>query len=177
MKRHSTHEFQQGRVKQARERYCQRFLESLYYPKIDRRQDTVVDTHQKTFQWVYDPHGCDTLARRWDSVAEWLGNGDGIYWINGKAGSGKSTLMNYLYHNERTLGLLRVWSRTKTVLRPKYFFWSAGTTLEKSIEGLLRSLLYQIFREVPSLIPMSCEHRSTLVSAKDCLDDFEPIAT
>ena len=137
----------------------------------------MTEAHQKTFHWVYDPDGFDPSARRWDNIAEWLENGNGIYWINGKAGSGKSTLMNYLSHNERTLGLLRVWSGTKKVLSPEYFFWSAGTALEKSVEGLLRSLLYQIFREVPSLIPVSCEYRSAFVSTEDCTDNFEPIAT
>ena len=176
IKSHTTHEFQQDRGAQARERYRQRFLESLYYPEIDRRQDTIIEAHQKTFQWVYDPGSFDTSTPRWDSMAEWLQKGDGIYWINGKAGSGKSTLMNYLCHDERTLGLLRVWSGTKKVLKPKYFFWSAGTTLEKSIEGLLRSLLYQILRELPSIIPLSCEDRSTLVPARDRHDEFEPIA-
>ena len=177
IKSHITQEFQQHRSERARERYRQRFLESLYYPEIDRRQDTIIEAHQTTFQWVYGPDSIDTSAPGWDGMAEWLQKGDGIYWINGKAGSGKSTLMNYLYHDERTLGLLRVWSGTKKVLNPKYFFWSPGTTLEKSIEGLLRSLLYQILRDLPSLIPLSCEDRSTLVPARDHVDDFEPMAT
>ncbi|KAM0797539.1 hypothetical protein BDR22DRAFT_862620 [Usnea florida] len=177
IKSHITHEFQQDRSERARERYRQRFLESLYYPEIDRRQDTVIEAHQKTFQWVYGPDSFGTSAPGWDSMAEWLEKGDGIYWINGKAGSGKSTLMKYLCQDERTLGLLRVWSGTKKVLNPKYFFWSAGTILEKSIEGLLRSLLYQILREIPSLVPLACEDRSSLVPARDHLDDFEPIGT
>ena len=177
IKRHVTHQFEQHRKEKARKRYCQLFLESLHYPEILRRQDTVTEAHQKTFHWVYDTDGFDKSARGWQSIAEWLENGDGVYWINGKAGSGKSTLMNYLSHHERTSGLLRVWSRTKKVLSPKYFFWSVGTTLEKSVEGLLRSLLYQIFREVPSLIPVSCEHRSASISAEECPDNFGPIAT
>ena len=174
---HITHEFKQHRKEKARKRYCQLFLESLHYPEINRRQDTVTEAHQKTFQWVYDTDGFEKSAREWQSIAEWLENGDGVYWINGKAGSGKSTLMNYLSHHERTLRLLRVWSGTKKVLNPTYFFWSVGTALEKSVEGLLRSLLYQIFREVPSLISVSCEHESALVYGEECPDDFGPIAT
>ena len=177
IKRHVTHEFEQHRKEKARKRYCQLFMESLHYPEINRRQDTVTEAHQKTFQWVYDTDGFDNSARGWQSITEWLENGDGVYWINGKAGSGKSTLMSYLSHHERTLGLLRVWSGPKKVLSPKYFFWSVGTTLEKSVEGLLRSLLYQIFREIPSLIPVSCEHRSALVSAEDYPDNFAPMTS
>ena len=170
-------ENEQHRKEKARKRYRQLFLESLHYPEITRRQDTVTEAHQKTFHWVYDTDGFDKSARRWQSIAEWLENGDGVYWINGKAGSGKSTLMNYLSHHERTLGLLRVWSGTKKMLSPKYFFWSTGTTLENSVEGLLRSLLYQIFREVPSLIPVSCENRSASAFAEECSDNYGPIAT
>ena len=177
IKSHVTHEFEQHRNEKGRKRYRQLFLESLHYPEINRRQDTVTEAHQKTFHWVYDTDGFDKSARGWQSIAEWLENGDGIYWINGKAGSGKSTLMNYLSHHERTLGLLRVWSGTKKILSPKYFFWSTGTTLENSVEGLLRSLLYQIFREVPSLIPVSCENRSASVFAEECSDNYGPIGT
>lgn len=32
-----------------------------------------------------------------DSIAEWLESGSGVYWISGKAGSGKSTLMKHLF--------------------------------------------------------------------------------
>ena len=170
-------ENEQHREEKARKRYRRLFLESLHYPEMNRRQDTVTDAHPKTFRWVYDADGFDKSARGWQSIAKWLENDEGVYWINGKAGSGKSTLMSYLFDHKRTLGLLKVWSGTKKVLNPKFFFWSAGTTLEKSVEGLLRSLLYQIFREVPSLIPVSCENRSASAFAEECSDNYGPMAT
>ena len=37
---------------------------------------------------------------------------------------------------------------------PKFFFWSPGTQLQKSLAGLLRSLIYQIMDKFPELMPM-----------------------
>ena len=40
----------------------------------------------------------------------------------------------------------------------KFFFWSGGTLLQKSVEGLLRSLLWQILQELPSVTAVSLRH-------------------
>ena len=84
----------------------------------------------------------------------WLESGHGTYWISGKAGSGKSTLMNFISQDPRTNAALRVWSGTSEVLLPKFFFWNAGTDLQKSSRGLLRSIIYQIMEKTPELMPV-----------------------
>ena len=167
-----TSELQQHRRHLVHDQYCQRFLESLYYPEILSRQETVVEAHRKTFQWIYEPDGFDKSAHPWDSVVQWFEHGGGIYWISGKAGSGKSTLMNYLCQHDRTLNLLRAWSGMKEVFTPSFFFWNAGTTLEKSTEGLLRSLLYQTLQRFPKLNPLSYDEKSALGSAEDSQERF-----
>ena len=75
---------------------------------------------------------------------EWLWYNQGVYWINGKPGSGKSTLMSYLTDHERTIEALQTWAKGSDLLTPSFFFWSSGTILQKSSQGILRSLLYQI---------------------------------
>ncbi|KAK7993321.1 CRAL-TRIO domain-containing protein [Apiospora arundinis] len=40
--------------------------------------------------------------RPWDDLAAWLRNDTGVYWVNGKAGSGKSTLMAHIVGDPRT---------------------------------------------------------------------------
>lgn len=152
IKGHITNELLQQRGDLAQEHYRQGLLKSLWFPEIYKRQETVSEAHGKTFQWVFEPNGFVTSARRWHNLVQWLEKGDGIYWINGKAGSGKSTLMNYIHQDHRTSKLLRVWSDAKEVVILGFFFWNAGTTLEKTSEGLLRSLLYQILQKYPSLI-------------------------
>ena len=176
IKQHITKEFQQHRRDLAHERYCHQFLESLWYPEIRRRQETVSEAHQRTFQWIYEPDGFDTSTCQWHNMVQWFEKGEGIYWISGKAGSGKSTLMNYISLDDRTSDSLKAWSGSKDPFKISHFFWSAGTTLEKSWEGLLRSLLYQILRKFPSLTPLSCESQSALGPPKDDLQKREPIA-
>lgn len=149
---------------------------SLWYREIHRRQEKVGEAHQNTFQWIYEPGGFDQSTCRWDSFVQWLKEGSGIYWINGKAGSGKSTLMNYICQDDRTTDLLRTWSGTQGVFTPNFFFWNAGTTLEKSSEGLLRSLLYQVLQRFPSLAPHACQNQSALGAADESEQECEQIA-
>ena len=51
---------------------------------------------------------------------------------------------------------LKTWAGTNVsmLLTPKFFFWSPGSPMQKSSVGLLRSLLYQIFRGYPALAPV-----------------------
>ncbi|RSL77245.1 hypothetical protein CEP51_009228 [Fusarium floridanum] len=67
------------------------------------------------------------------------------------AGSGKSTLMKYAFDHPHTTARLRKWAGPLDLCCASHFFWNQGFPLEKSQEGLLQSLLYQILRQVPSL--------------------------
>ncbi|KAI0415762.1 hypothetical protein F5X98DRAFT_365007 [Xylaria grammica] len=129
----------------------QDFLESLYFSKIQARQRKIESAHAKTFRWIFRSSvsdGSKTL-----SFAQWLREGSGTFWIQGKAGSGKSTLMKFICSHTTTKELLRGWAGGKRLITAKFFFWNAGTTLQKSREGLLRSLLFEILRKCPELIP------------------------
>lgn len=152
VKVHVTNELQHHQRDLAHKEYCQRFLESLWFPEIYRRQENIHEAHEKTFQWIYEP---DKTTQWWDNFVYWLQNGQHTYWIHGKAGSGKSTLMNYIYQDDRTAASLKAWSGSKELLMPGFFFWNAGQALEKSSEGLLRSLIYQLLKKFPSLTPSS----------------------
>jgi hypothetical protein len=67
------------------------FLERLYFPEISDRENRIVAAHENTFQWIFKDPGLGGTP--WPSFVDWLENGSGFYWITGKAGSGKSTLM------------------------------------------------------------------------------------
>ena len=149
MMNHVSSEFQEHRKHLDEEDFSKRLLESLWFPEILSREETIPEAHSRTFQWIFDRSG--QAVRPWDNFIAWLENGKGIYWINGKAGSGKSTLMNFLCQDERTMEALTIWSETKDIILPKFFFWSAGNAMQKSLEGLLRSLLWQILNEYPEM--------------------------
>ena len=47
---------------------------------------------------------------------------------------------------------LRVWAADQELVIASYFFWNSGTDMQRSLEGLLRSLLYNIFQQCPTLM-------------------------
>jgi hypothetical protein len=49
----------------------------------------------------------DALRQHCDTFSEWLSPNKSLFWINGKPGSGKSTLMKFLLEHLRTQELLR----------------------------------------------------------------------
>lgn len=140
----------------------QKFFESLVFPEIFRRQDSVKQAYVKTYRWIFDRSG--TKVRPWDNFIEWLETGSSTYWINGKAGSGKSTLMRFIYQDPCTTEALHTWAAGKELLMPAFFFWAAGTKLEHSVEGFLRSVIVHLLKGHESLIPRLSQLESRLSS-------------
>ncbi|KAI0380623.1 prion-inhibition and propagation-domain-containing protein [Hypomontagnella monticulosa] len=130
-------------------RYQKKILDLLWFRTITERKESISAAHSKTFHWTLHP---PVEEYPWDDLSEWLLSGSGIYWISGKAGSGKSTLMKYLLKHPRTRRLLSRWAGGTPYLLVHFFFWNLGTIEQKSQEGLSRSLLYQILSANPSLI-------------------------
>lgn len=129
------------------DREHQAILDSLFFDSFHSRHEDISETHRNTFQWIFDT----TTAKPWPSFAAWLEKGSGVYWIKGKAGSGKSTLMKFICNDDRTEASLRYWSDEQALLMPSYFFWNAGSKEQKSTTGMLRSVLYQIIDAIPAL--------------------------
>ncbi|KAK6850274.1 hypothetical protein PG995_014107 [Apiospora arundinis] len=129
----------------------QRILDRLYFNQIQARHHKIEIAHAQTFQWAFEdslPHQQDTKPR----LREWLESRGGVFWVYGKPGSGKSTFMKFLCSSSDTPCYLRNWAGRKKLIMAKFFFWNAGTALQKSQEGLLRSLLFEILRQCPELM-------------------------
>ena len=122
-----------------------KFLQSLHFPEIELRQETITPAHEKTFEWIFD--GREDPNVNWDSFTDWLLSDEQVYWILGKPGSGKSTLMNFVVQHERTRAFLDSTGHQTTLLT--FFFWENGVELQKSQLGLLRSLAYQLLDSTP----------------------------
>ncbi|KAH7113285.1 hypothetical protein B0J11DRAFT_497589, partial [Dendryphion nanum] len=127
----------------------QRILSSLPYKYMRAREARITDAFAETFEWIYSPHSNIGFVN-------WLENPDGIFWIAGKPGSGKSTLMKYLCGHPKTIEGLQKWSGNARLVTAHFFFWSIGTYMQKSQEGLLRSLLFEMFRQCPEMMPDAC---------------------
>lgn len=129
-------------------------LEQLSYSGMTDRYEDVQEAHPETFDWIFLSAEQPDLP--WDDFVDWLRQDAGIYWINGKAGSGKSTLMKHIYDSRHTTEYLREWyhNTTSQCCIATFFFWNSGTDLQRSQQGLLRSLLFQVLSRNPNLIPL-----------------------
>jgi hypothetical protein len=138
---------------------AQKILKSLYFKTIQARQVNVKEAHAETFEWIFndsdDPVEPQTRFKTWMRSE----SKNGIYWVSGKAGSGKSTLMKFLHNHRVTLSTLESWSGGERLVIASHFFWSSGNAMQKSQEGLLQSLLFQILRQCPDLIQSCCLSR------------------
>ncbi|KAL2142950.1 hypothetical protein VTI28DRAFT_472 [Corynascus sepedonium] len=149
----------------------QAFLRTLNFPSRLHRHDDIPDAHERTFQWVLDPSQTpqsDDCKER-VLLVDWLRHGGGMFWVSGKAGSGKSTLMKFIADHGTTQRLLEEWAGGKKLVIAAHYFWTAGTPEQKSQQGLLRALLYDIFCACPEQIPDICPGRwakTTLPSSR-----------
>ncbi|KAF2005271.1 hypothetical protein P154DRAFT_377624, partial [Amniculicola lignicola CBS 123094] len=124
-------------------------LVMLKFVAIDDRHGAIADAHRRTFEWVWSDQS--PTGQPWSSFWRWLTVEQGIFWISGKAGSGKSTLMKYVYHDERTEQGLGYWANQTKVVKAGFFFWNSGSAMQKSLMGLLQSILYEILQQRPDL--------------------------
>ncbi|KAI0445096.1 hypothetical protein F4803DRAFT_509394 [Xylaria telfairii] len=155
----------------------ERIVTSLDFNQVEERRNSIVDAHRQTYQWIFDADRAN--LKTWLTVEH-----APIYWIAGNAGSGKSTLMKFIHKHPSMLTGIRSWTGGRTLHVASHFFWLAGTPIQQSEEGLLRSLLYQILLEHPEItrhvFPTRWEMANSLLdsaravvwSTKELLDSF-----
>ena len=110
-------------------------LKALNYDQIYQREHKIQSVHHGTGKWLLD-HAAYLAWLDSDNLSEH----HGLFWIKGKPGAGKSTLMKFAFHNTK------ISKKTDIVLG--FFFHARGDLLEKSTIGMYRSLLYQLFQRV-----------------------------
>ena len=142
-----------GLSKEERSRYLkQRLLQDLQFLEMPDRHERIAAAHRRTFKWIFE--SSEGYKVKWTDFVNWLQNDDELYWITGKAGSGKSTLMKYIYGSRRTRKYLKLRDRTLPVITAGFFFWNSGTNIQMSQQGLLQTLLYESLRQCEDLIPI-----------------------
>ncbi|KFX94993.1 hypothetical protein O988_06049 [Pseudogymnoascus sp. VKM F-3808] len=132
-------------------------IKSLEYPTMTNRYEDIGEAFPQTLEWAFQDQTDENLPRA--NLATWLKTGKGQFWVSGKPGSGKSTLMKHLFDDRRTWQYLQHWAKTIDPIDAPlhiatFFFWNSGTPEQKSQAGLLRALLYQILRQTPDLVPV-----------------------
>ncbi|KAI4605807.1 hypothetical protein J4E83_010470 [Alternaria metachromatica] len=147
------------------------FLNDLAFEGMEARVDVIAKEHSETFRWIVEQDAdvddvtLQTNAR--EKYLSWLHHACGIFHIAGKLGSGKSTLMKFLYKHPETRKQLLAWADNKTLVMASHFFWKpAKLRLQKSLNGLERSSLYQLLLSHQELtkkaFPEIWEHRMSI---------------
>ncbi|GKU21015.1 unnamed protein product [Fusarium langsethiae] len=158
---HITTQAENREIRDATSAQQQRFLKSFKFEVMNERMNAITDPEDACFDRILESfektvHGkiesstvtmkpytsSEEIDRLWHSFADWLQSNGQLFWIQGKPGSGKSTLVKYIASKEVTQTLLNQWNpKTRTLL---HFFWKIGTSLQNDIKGLYCSLLHQL---------------------------------
>ncbi|MCJ1386458.1 hypothetical protein MMC17_009584 [Xylographa soralifera] len=126
-------------------------LDSLYLPQLGERYDRIAAAYNNTFEWIFQSDPATPGSE--NNFDDWLSKGNGCYWITGKPGSGKSTLMKFICQDERTRAGLQRWAGASELITASFYFWIAGVSIQKSAIGLLQSLMFEILQQNRNLIP------------------------
>lgn len=82
--------------------------------------------------------------------ADWLSSDESFFWVTGRPGSGKSTLMKHVADSRKTKQLLER-KGEKWIVVHFFFDFRAGSSIANNLEGMLRSILYQVVQRFPDL--------------------------
>ncbi|KAH8647234.1 hypothetical protein BX600DRAFT_518512 [Xylariales sp. PMI_506] len=123
----------------------QEILDALYYDTMTEREAHIEPAFGETCKWILSPDASPYYG--------FLNSKDPILWISGKAGSGKSTLLKHAWKSEITRQALESgWAKDGELLMACFYMFEGGDRIQKSYEGFLRSVMYQILSERRDLI-------------------------
>lgn len=105
------------------------------------REEGITDAYMGTFQWIWT-----------SDFPSWLSvDGSPLFWIRGKPGSGKSTLMRHIWDHDELSRLLNSGPHGRPMIKAAFFFYYRGSYVQKSFEGMLHSILFRILEQEPRL--------------------------
>ena len=103
-------------------------LGSLAFSSLQDRQEAIPQAYADTFEWIFQQQKPGDRTASHPSFRSWLeGDTQEIYWITGKPGSGKSTLMKFLTTHRKVREHLSVWAGSVPAIVASFYSWNAGT--------------------------------------------------
>jgi len=100
---------------------------------MNYRQEEVLEARADSCTWILEH----------PSYLEWLEDNHGLLWIEGKPGSGKSTLMKRIFQVMCGEDSAPGW------IRLSFFFHRRGVQLQHSPLGMFRTMLHQLLSQFP----------------------------
>ncbi|KAL4908820.1 hypothetical protein BDW74DRAFT_174053 [Aspergillus multicolor] len=107
------------------------YIRLLTFARAEFRRNEIQEAHQGTCMWLVEQPEYQSWAK--GEIPDLYGS---IFWIKGKPGAGKSTVMKHLVGSIAN-------AETKCIIL-SFFFYAKGVELEKSPVGMYRSLLHQL---------------------------------
>ncbi|KAH8885834.1 hypothetical protein GQ53DRAFT_876663 [Thozetella sp. PMI_491] len=154
-------------------------LKRLYFSSIYNREDRVLKNTRSTFQWMTEGdhsqfEASDAFQETFEQWRETVFRKDkreraeaskcfvdflkyrqnGLFFICGKPGAGKSTMMKFLAaeENSRVRTMLRDWAGKEELVVVSVYFSRSTDELQMSLEGFYRSILFRMLKTCPALI-------------------------
>ncbi|RSL95808.1 hypothetical protein CEP52_011854 [Fusarium oligoseptatum] len=117
------------------------------------REEAISKLFGDTYGWIlYSKPPEQDGKPLWGSFLEWLAeDSNTIYWITGKPGSGKSTMMKFLLQHPFLREHLSSWLGSLRLLIVRYYAWNGESSLHQSFEGLKRTIISQALDLYPEL--------------------------
>jgi hypothetical protein len=128
------------------------------------RSESIPQAHQQTFEWMFSAQHETPQIISSKSFSAWLQReNSSLYWTTGKPGSGKSTLMKFLYNHQNLNSLLSDWAGRlgggHNITKAGFYFWNSGSTMQMSRLGLFRTLLHSCLEGNTDLSPVAFPER------------------
>jgi hypothetical protein len=142
---------------------------------MDYRYEAIPEAHANTFRWILEETGNEDVP--WDNFLQWARSNNSLYWICGKAASGKSTLMKFVLQQGVVDLALNEWAAGQKLIKADFFFWALGSPMQRSQKGLLTGLLRKLLAQceielMETLLPDLWQQLKPLSSLR--LDDLLP---
>lgn len=139
-------------------------LRRLYFDDMYTRVENVTDAAEGTFDGFLKDHNAPMTLWQTTRISAFFEDRNGIFFLSGKPGSGKSTLMKFLLsgHGQRKAqDSLQKWAGQKRLIRVSMMFLLHGTPLQRSLEGFYRTIFFELLCQFPRFMEILFPDQST----------------
>ena len=151
-------------VKKITQAKLKRFARSFEFEGMNARRDGINNAYKETFGWLLGDKvdNGDELQRVPESISgpvmstshtfiSWVKSESQkpLFWISGKPGSGKSTLMKFLTGHDRALRLLRLALGERVIILSN-FLLLLGLPMQRNKKGMMCTMLSQLLGDLRS---------------------------